>query len=351
MEELFEGYSVEIDKISKEEWSDLLKIFMDSTVYQTWEYGQVRWGEANLSHIVIKKNEDIISVVQVRIIKIPLVKVGIAYVTWGPLWKRRGNVLDINRFRLMLKVLKKEYANSRKLLLRIRPHAFYELDRDMKQVLTEEGFQNTKGMFKDKKYTILVDLNPSVVDLRKNLHKKWRGSLNKSEKNNLSIVEGYDEQLFTKFKPIFDELINKKKFTPGVNVGEIEQIQKTLPQDKKMRITICEVHGKPVSGSVCSYIGDTVVGMLSATNDEGRSVNAYYLLQWDEILWSKKVGRNFYDLGGINQKYNPSVYRFKSRINGKEVTFMGVYDYCENKFINSSIATFENLLLHIKKFR
>ncbi|MEN6321067.1 MAG: peptidoglycan bridge formation glycyltransferase FemA/FemB family protein [Syntrophaceae bacterium] len=349
MEGLFKDYSVEIDQVSKEKWADLLNDFIDSTINQTWQYGEVRWGSNNLSHVVIKSNGDIISAAQIRILTLPILKRGIAYITYGPLWKKRGREPDVNNLRIMLKVLKKEYACSRKLILRIRPHGFVELDSDVEQVLNEEGFKITKGMFKERRRTILVDLHYSPEDLRKRLDKKWRHALKKSESESLYIIEGYDDELFKKFKPIFYELVTQKKFAPGVDVNEYERIQKILPSDQRMRVTICEVDGKPVSGSVCSYIGDTVVGMLSAINQEGRNVRAYYFLQWDEILWSKKAGRSYYDLGGINPDTNPSVYHFKAGINGQEVTFLGVYDYCESQFMVTSITAFENLLVQIKK--
>lgn len=348
MTELFEGYTVEIDQISKDEWSNLLKEFMDSTIYQTWQYGEIRWGENNLSHVVIKNNGDILSAAQIRIIKVPLLKRGIAYITYGPLWKRSGRKPDIKTFRIMLQILKKEYACSRKLLLRIRPHGFVELDSGLEQVLNKESFKVTKGMFKERRRTILLDLRYSPDDLRKRLDKKWRRHLKKSESENVNIVEGYDDKLFTKFKPIFDEVVSQKKFDPGVNVNEFEKIQRILPSDQKMRITILEAGGKPVSGSVCSHIGDTVTGVLGATSQEGKTLRAYYLLQWDRILWSKKVGGIFFDLAGINPQTNPSVYHFKKGLNGDEVTFLGVYDYCESKFMLNSITTFENMLQNIK---
>ena len=44
----------------------------------------------NISHLVLKKDGDIVVAAQARIAKVPIVKVGIAYVRWGPLWKSSG---------------------------------------------------------------------------------------------------------------------------------------------------------------------------------------------------------------------------------------------------------------------
>lgn len=55
MKTLDPGYDVEIDQVEKTEWSKLVQRFDDATIYQTWSYGLVRWGEKNLSHLVLKK--------------------------------------------------------------------------------------------------------------------------------------------------------------------------------------------------------------------------------------------------------------------------------------------------------
>jgi hypothetical protein len=72
------GYIVEIDQLDKTEWEKLIQIFDDASIYQTWSYGAVRWGQANLSHIIIKENNEVLAAAQMRIIKIPFLKAGIA---------------------------------------------------------------------------------------------------------------------------------------------------------------------------------------------------------------------------------------------------------------------------------
>src|SRR5664280_2205414 len=99
-------YTVSVDQISKIEWERLLLEFDDATIYQTWSYGAIRWGQANLSHIVIKHKGEIIAAAQLRIVKIPLLKTGIAYLPWGPMWQRRGQQININVFQKIISALK-----------------------------------------------------------------------------------------------------------------------------------------------------------------------------------------------------------------------------------------------------
>lgn len=37
-------WQVEVDRWTPDEWSQTLDLFNDANVYQTWSYGQVRWG-------------------------------------------------------------------------------------------------------------------------------------------------------------------------------------------------------------------------------------------------------------------------------------------------------------------
>jgi hypothetical protein len=337
-----DDYSVKIDHQDPETWNAILDQFSDASLYQTWPYGQVRWGGKNTSHVVVKRKDEIVAAAQVRIFRVPVVQIGIAYVAYGPMWKTRSSGADIAHFRTALRVLIREYAQSRRMILRVRPWGLEEWDPGMGSALLQEGFHITKGIHREKTRTILVDLGPSEEDLRRRLKKKWRQTLQHSERADLNVVEGYDDRLFDELKPIYSEMLEQKKFTPGSDIHEFARMQGRLCDRQKMRITICKNGKEPVAGSLCSGIGDAVIGLLSATGKAGRDLQAYYLLQWEEILWSKRAGKAFYDLGGINPVANPGVYRFKAGMGGEEVTYLGVWDYCENKSLYRAVMCLES---------
>jgi hypothetical protein len=83
-------YKVDIDHMGRTEWSNLLLEFDDATIYQTWSYGAVRWGEKNLSHLILRQDEEIIGAAQIVTRKVPHLRAGVAFIPWGPLWKKRG---------------------------------------------------------------------------------------------------------------------------------------------------------------------------------------------------------------------------------------------------------------------
>jgi lipid II:glycine glycyltransferase (peptidoglycan interpeptide bridge formation enzyme) len=337
------GYTAEVNKISQAEWDKCLTLFSDANINQCWGYGRIKWGDGNNEHVVLKEAGAIRSLAQVAIVRTPIPRVGIAYVNWGPLWKRKEAAGGGSSFCAMLEVLKDEYAHRRKLMLRIKPYGYEGMDAEMQSVLEHAGFLPTKGLFREKKRTILVNLEYSQEDMRKRLSKKWRNSLTNSEKEDLRIIEEFTDEPLYAIRPIYEALMSKKNFE-GWNLDELAKIQNMLEGGQKMRITTCEGEKRTIAASVCSALGDTAIGLIGMTSDEGRKHRAYYLLQWDEILWAKKIGKTTYDLNGINPRKNPTVYHFKSGINGDEVTFLSVYDYCQNRLVSALINLTERVL-------
>jgi lipid II:glycine glycyltransferase (peptidoglycan interpeptide bridge formation enzyme) len=182
-----QDYRVEVDIVNEEVWSNLLLEFADATIYQTWSYGAVRWGNKNISHLVLKKNGTVVGLSQLVIKKIPVLGAGIAYVPWGPIWRKEVSEYNINNLKVLLLSLYKEYAVNRNLLLRIAPNIIENGSSEICSIFEELGFKKNISVAPYR--TLLVDLSPSLMEIRKKLDQKWRNQLNRSEKNGLTTVE------------------------------------------------------------------------------------------------------------------------------------------------------------------
>ena len=200
---------IEVDLIKEEEWNKLLNEFDDANIYQTWSYGKILWQENNLSHIVIKYLNEVISIAQARILKLPFINVGMAYITGGPLWRKNGKSENLNNFKIIIKSIIKEYVINRGLYLRIAPN-IYENREDIINILKNEGCIGNENLPKYR--TIIVDLSPTINQLRSNLDQKWRNQLNRSEKNNLIVKEGGDEELYDLFLELQKDMLSRKKY-------------------------------------------------------------------------------------------------------------------------------------------
>jgi lipid II:glycine glycyltransferase (peptidoglycan interpeptide bridge formation enzyme) len=343
------GYIIEIDRISKTEWERLIPTFDDSNIYQTWSYGAVRWGQANLSHIVLKEHDEIIAAAQLRIIKIPILRAGIAYLPWGPMWKRQGRTVNIDVFQRIINALKEEYAIRQGLLLRIHPNVIEENSEAIVPILNGTGFQKKMKPYR----TILLDLAPSMPEIRKSLDQKWRNQLNRAEKNNLRVIEGKSDELYQVFLDLQEEMQDRKKYIPAVSYDEFQAIQKDLPEPSKMIILICEYEGKALTATIGSLIGNTGIYLLGATGNEGMKMKGAYLLQWRLMELMKEKGCQWYDLGGIDPESNPGVYHFKFGISSREAHHIGQFEISlsiSSRLIVEGIEGLRNLWLELNRY-
>src|SRR5205814_4038201 len=118
------GYKVEVDSVTESDWSELVGRFADANIYQTWSYGAVRWGKHNLSHVVLKRDGEVAGMAQLRIIRPANLRMGIAYLRWGPLFQTRGKTIDPEVAKNLAAALREEYVGKRGLYLEILPNAF-----------------------------------------------------------------------------------------------------------------------------------------------------------------------------------------------------------------------------------
>jgi lipid II:glycine glycyltransferase (peptidoglycan interpeptide bridge formation enzyme) len=318
-------YCAEVDGVTESSWYEILGKFRDANIYQTWAYGTVRFGANNLSHVVLKRDKQIVAAVQLRIIKISPFKAGMAYVRWGPLWRRRDSDYAVEDFRQVLIALRREYVDRRGLLLRLIPNETEQCQAELRPILENTGFKWHPVDYR----TLYLDLRTPLDVIRGNMSKNWRKHLNKAERRGLAVVEGTDERLFECVYRLYRELLSRKRFEPGINIDEYRRAQEILPDSFKMRIMVCEYEKRPIAGLVGSSIGDNGIELIAATGDDGLELGGSYLLRWKMLEYLKNSGCQFYNLNGINPERNPGGYQFKSGLcakNGSDVKFLGIFE-------------------------
>jgi len=267
------GYHVEVDQVAENDWYDILQEFEDASFYQTWAYGAVRWGRDNLSHLVLKRDDTVVAAAQVRIVKLPIVPAGIAYVRWGGFWQRNGEYSSPHVFRYMLRAIREEYAVHRKLYLRMIPNILDMNAQLFVDILQQEGFRQT--YFAEVGRTINMDLNYSLKDIRAGMQSRWRNYLKRSEKSDLKIIEASADELYDIFVKMYEQM----------------------------------------------------------HHDKGLKSRGSYLLHWKMMEWLKERGYRWYDLGGIDPINVPGTAQFKYGMAGKtglDIKPIGQFDLCSS---------------------
>jgi lipid II:glycine glycyltransferase (peptidoglycan interpeptide bridge formation enzyme) len=330
------GWQVEVDRTSSAEWSQFLDLFDDANIYQTFAYGEVRWGK-NLSHLVLKRDGEVLGMAQLRIVRPTPLKFGIAYLRWGPIFERRGRQLDPEVARLMARALRAEYVEKRRLFLRVIPNAFIGSPRAAVIQTAFSSFTHEPLTSENTYRTFVLDLAPTAEQLRKNLDPKWRNKLAGAEKNNLTVLAGNGSEEYETFCKLYYQMRKRKTFETTVDVEEFGRIQKILSGPHRMQILICENKGTPVAGLVVSAMGDSAIYLLGATSDDALNTKGAYLLQWTMIQWLKANRIRWYDLGGIDPEGNPGVYTFKRGFAGADICQMNPLVACDSA-VSAAVA-------------
>src|SRR5262245_50767582 len=123
-ESMPDGIQISTRLRTSEEWRQILNTFEDASVYQTSAYGEATWNRRELSHFTVEQDAQIVAAAQVRVVKVPLINRGVAYVRWGPVFRRSGQPVDPSRFHVALAALHREYTQKRRLILRVIPNVY-----------------------------------------------------------------------------------------------------------------------------------------------------------------------------------------------------------------------------------
>lgn len=321
---MYEEFSFEVDTIDEVAWHTLLPSFDDANVYSTWTYAAVRWGEQNTSHVVVRQNSSVVALAQVRIINIPILNAGVAYLSWGPQWRLKGEKVNYEILRFTLHALREIYVYQRKLYLRIVPNISDNILTEIAPVLKEEGYVFNPYFYSYN--TLILDVSDPLADIRKKMKQKWRGHLNKSERQDFIVTVDKGEESFQKVIGIFNEMHARKKFTEAIDINMYKSMQAQLPDALKMSVMLAEREGKPLSGLIYTSMGDTGIALFSGTTTDGMGYDGSYLLRWQLVSSLHEEGYRYFDQGGVNKQYNPGSFRFKSGLGGEPVHFIGCYD-------------------------
>lgn len=321
--------TVELIRPDHSQWRTLAAEFEDYTYRHLWEFGSAcaaRQGFEN-EFIALTRSGRVIGLAHVRVKRAPLLPVGVAYISGGPMIRGRGDPLG--GLEAILRALKEVYVTRQKLVLRIQP-PFADSDWNERQrsVYLEHGFYDLNRGYQ----TILVDLEPSEEEIRRRLDQRWRNRLNRSLRSEIRVVCGRDNAAFREFCRLYEILLERKKFEVDLPADFYYRVHQTLDESERFEVLTAVMNDEPIAGYVYSVLGDRCVLLLGATTQAGLKHSASNLLQWHLIRLLKDRGIRWYDLGGIDPQGNPGVYEFKKGLSGTEVTVPGPFECSPGKW-------------------
>lgn len=315
------GYQLLVDQITEPQWSNALDTFRDANIYQTWSYGEQRWGSQRISRLVVKRDGKVVAMAQTALVRAWSMRMGIAQLRWGPLVRPTDVPVDADAARIMADALHAEYVRRRGLYLRVLAPGWNPSENATALTAAFAAYATEPFAPGESYRTMVVDLRQSPQAIRARLDQKWRNQLNRAERNALTVSEPVGSDAFASFARLYEQMVERKGIA-AADVRQFERMQEQLPGRQQLKVLICSENGAPVAGLVASAIGRTGIYLLGATNEQGMKSKGAYLLQWRMMLWLKQVGAEFYDLGGINPDTNPGVYHFKQGMGGEDVRYI-----------------------------
>ena len=190
--------------------------------------------------------------------------------------------------------------------------------------------------------TIILDLLKSEEELLTAMHPKTRYNIRLAQKHGVKIKtsSSVSDQDISTFLNLLKITSSRDSFRAHP-ADYYRQMLKVLASDNQVttsdkffiRLYQAEYQGKILAANLIGFFGDTVTYLHGASSDESRQVMAPYLLQWQVILDAKKQGCRYYDFWGIDEKLWPGVTRFKMGFGGKQIKFLGAYDYIINPLV------------------
>ncbi len=307
-------YRVEIDAVDEDKWNESLRLFEDGSLYQTWAYGRMKVGDLRLRHVMVWHQDKLAAMCQVRIMKIRPFPWALAYVHWGPLWKRNDMAASLDHLKHILMALQEEYVHRQRMMLRIVPQVVESgLEGATRAVFEELGFTWSP----DPGQTFFIDLSVPLETIKSNLQRDWRRDLRNAEKQGLLLSQGTGTDLLAIALGLGKEMKERKRFY-GTGGGDFLEVQRDLPEEQRITVLIASNHTEPVAALGWQTIGKIGFPVIAATGNHGLKLKASFLLWWKMIEYYHELGFKFLDVGGVNAKRNPGGFLFKSRLTGKK---------------------------------
>lgn len=206
----------------------------------------------------------------------------------------------------------------------------------------EDSFQESEYK-KVSDATVLINLERTKEELWNNLEKKSaRWGVKTGEKNKLVFQEAKNEGEIDEFYSLYSKTAKDGKFK-----AEPPDFMRQLFKLKdKFRIFLVKMENQVVAGGIILTDKDYTILNLTGASDDGYKLQAMPFLYWNLILFSKGIGKKYFDLGGYDKDARPGEKTYN--INKFKENFGGVITEQPHFSTNNKYVFFRNIM---RRFR
>ena len=316
-----------LTEIERENWNSYWKGISRANLTQSWEYGEAkcaanRWKP---KRFLLKDEENQPQgILQILVRTLPFIG-GVARINRGPLFFASvwdNNFQDV-KIRRAFEAIVHEARHQRWWYLSFAP----ELPHAEKN---EHILKNMSFRYKNIPAwgSSILSLYPSLDNLHKGLHGKWRNLLRKAEKLGVVVEDDVSNESVSSLIKRYIQLQQEKKFQ-GVPDTIIRQL--AIQEGPYWHFGLLSAYDERKVNSIGMLVsvghGDTCTYLIGWTSNEGRRLQANYLLLWKAIVLAKERGYAWFDLGGLNEKTAKGIAHFKKGLKGSKYRLIGEWGH------------------------
>jgi hypothetical protein len=174
--------------------------------------------------------------------------------------------------------------------------------------------------------TALLDLSPSMEDLRAGLEKRFRHRVGGAEKSELTVHRVGTNVGQYRWLMDAEQQQRDNRGLQGMPLHFVDAYIASRKQPGHNVLTLrADIGRDRVAGMMFLLHGQAATYQIGWTSDAGRDAHAHNLLLYKGMEALKERGIRSLDLGGINTGRSAGIARFKISTGAKVVTFAGTY--------------------------
>lgn len=190
-------------------------------------------------------------------------------------------------------------------------------------LMTESPFKKDKN--RRGYQTIWVDLTKDEATRRAALDRKWRGHLNKSEKQGLTLaIDPLGVTLPELMAAYIDDRLKKRY--PGPSPKMVRTLAEFCVPRGECLIYNALHDGDMIAAILILVHGRAATYQIGWNGPMGRDCNAHHFLLWAAMNDLQARGITDFDLGGVNDEGAAAVKTFKQGLRGHEIALIGQYN-------------------------
>jgi len=174
--------------------------------------------------------------------------------------------------------------------------------------------------------TVMLDITPSMEELRAQLDKRWRHRLGGAENSELTIHRVGTNAGQYRWLLEAEMQQREQRGLYGLPLHFFDLYVPSRQQPAQTVLTVrADVGRDRVAGMMFLIHGQAATYQVGWTSDAGRDLHAHNLILWQGIQELRERGVRLLDLGGVNTIRSAGIARFKMSTGGQVVTHAGTF--------------------------